>query len=139
MLIVLDSNILISAIIKDRITRKIIMSSDNEFLLPEYSFIEIRKHENYILSKSQLSKEEFGILIKRLLKYIKIVKTEDVLLYQEKAMTIMGKIDEDDVIFIATALTFKCPIWSDDSHFKLQKDVKIYDTKEMADLTADKE
>ena len=139
MLIVLDSNILISAIIKDRITRKIIMSSDNEFLLPEYSFIEIRKHENYILSKSQLSKEEFGILIKRLLKYIKIVKTEDVLLYQEKAMTIMGKIDEDDVIFIATALTFKCPIWSDDSHFKLQKDVKIYDTKEMADLTDDKE
>ncbi len=129
--IVLDSNILISAIIKDKITRKIITSSNNEFLLPEYSFIEIKEHERDILSKAKISKEEFETLIKKLLRYIKIVKTDNILSYREEAEAIIGRIDKDDVLFIATALAFRCPIWSDDRHFKLQKNVKVYNTKEM--------
>ncbi len=138
MLIVLDSNIFISALIKEGITRKIIMSSKNKFLLPEYSFVEIKRHKEEILSKSELSKNEFFVLMKKLLKYVKIVKKENILKHQERAKTIIGKIDKDDILFIATAIAFKCPIWSDDLHFKIQKEIKVYNTKEFMDIILNK-
>ncbi|MFH1311056.1 MAG: PIN domain-containing protein [Nanoarchaeota archaeon] len=135
MLIIPDSNILISAIIKNSITRSIILSSDNKFLLPEYSLTEIKRHEMEILYKSGLSKEEFNLMMKKLVKYIRIVKTDEIIRYREKADKIIGKIDEDDVLFIACALAFpKSIIWSNDEHFKLQKIIKTYNTKELIEF-----
>ena len=43
----------------------------------------------------------------------------------------MGHIDKDDVIFIATALAFNCPIWSEDKHFQKQNIVKIFKTSKV--------
>jgi len=63
--------------------------------------------------------------MKKLMTYIKIVRTEEIIRYREKAKEIIGKIDEDDILFIACALAFKCPIWSDDKHFKLQNTIKV--------------
>ncbi len=114
------------------------MSSKNKFLLPEYSFVEIKRHKEEILSKSELSKNEFFVLMKKLLKYVKIVKKENILKHQERAKTIIGKIDKDDILFIATAIAFKCPIWSDDLHFKIQKEIKVYNTKEFMDIILNK-
>lgn len=132
MLIVLDSNILISSLIKDSITREIILNSNNEFLLPEYSLLEIRRHQNYILSKTQLSKEEFDRLIKKILKYITIVEIGKIINHREKADKIIGYIDKDDVLFVACALTYPGSIiWSEDKHFKLQNKIKVYNTKEL--------
>ena len=131
MRIVLDSNILISSLIKDSITREIILNSNNEFLLPEYSLLEIRKHENYILSKTQLSKEEFNRLIKKILEYINIVEIEKIINHKEKADKIIGDIDKDDVLFVACALAYPGSIiWSEDKHFKLQNKIRVYNTKE---------
>jgi len=51
--------------------------------------------------------------------------------FKEEANEIMGNIDSDDVLFIATALAFNCPIWSEDKHFKQQDKVKVFTTKEL--------
>lgn len=39
--------------------------------------------------------------------------------------------DKEDIPFVACALVFNCPIWSDDQHFQKQKKIKIYTTKEI--------
>jgi predicted nucleic acid-binding protein len=46
----------------------------------------------------------------------------------------MGKIDKKDVPFIAAALALNCSIWSDDKHFKKQKEIKIFTTKEVMEI-----
>lgn len=43
----------------------------------------------------------------------------------------MGKIDQDDVIFIASAIAYNAVIWTDDFHFQKQDKIKILTTKEM--------
>jgi len=135
MLIVVDSNIIISALIKNSITRSIILSSNHKFLLPEYSLAEIKNHERDILYKSRLPRGEFIFLMKKLFKYIKIIKTEEIIKYKEKANKIMKKIDANDSLFIACALAYpKSIIWSDDKHFKMQKTVKAYNTKELIEI-----
>ena len=73
MKVVIDTNIIIAALLKDSITRKIIIESGWEFYYPEISMHEIREHKNLILEKSGLSEEEYLELLKKLLSYINIV------------------------------------------------------------------
>ena len=73
MKIVLDTNILISALIKDSITRKIIFESNSEFYYPETSLHELRKHKNFEFLQLDLTKHtELEKLPKKYdIKYIK--------------------------------------------------------------------
>jgi predicted nucleic acid-binding protein len=51
--IVIDSNILFSALIKNSLTRKIILEYNGLFLFPEFIFEEMNKHEIKVLNTSE--------------------------------------------------------------------------------------
>src|SRR3989344_503221 len=129
--IVIDTNIFISALIKDGMTRNLIISSKDSLLIPEFEFDEIEKHKKEILEKSKLSESELNNLFSNLLKYVAVIETEKVIGYRGEAFEIIGRIDKDDVIFVATALAFNAAIWSEDSDFQKQNKIKILTTKDM--------
>lgn len=129
--IVVDTNRFISALIKDGNVRWIILNTKDTLIFPEFEFQEIMKYKEEILEKSGLSDDEFDILFLSLLSKVKIIETEQIMNYKEEADSIMKEIDPDDSIFIATALAFKCPIWSEDNHFKQQSLVEVITTNEM--------
>jgi predicted nucleic acid-binding protein len=129
--IVIDTNIFMSALIKEGTTREIITNFNHNFLLPEFAFEEIEEHKLEIIKKSKLFEREFNILFLRLLKYIRIIPTDIISPYRKEASEIMGEIDKEDIQFIAAALAFNCPIWSNDKHFKMQNKVSSLTTPEM--------
>ena len=135
MKIILDVNIILSALIRDSITRKIILNSEFDFYFPEPSLHKIRKYENYILEKSGLTEEEYDKILAILFKYIRLVPTEEIEKNWNEAKKIMEHIDKEDVVFIATALSIEhSVIWSDDRHFEKQDKIKVLKTKEIANL-----
>ena len=135
MIIVIDTNILISALIQDSLTRRIIVGSGMNFVYPEISMHEIRKYEKMIMEKSGLSKDELDRLLVRLLDYIVLVPTEVIEEHLQKAKNIMLDIDPKDVVFIAAALSFENPIiWSDDKDFDKQDKIKVVNTSQLAKL-----
>ena len=129
--IVIDTNRFISALIKEGTTREIIVKSNDTLLFPEIEFQEISKYKDEILEKSGLSEVEFNILLSNLLTKVRIIKTDQIISFKDKADRIMEKIDLDDSIFVATALAFNCPIWSDDNHFKQQNEVGVMTNSDM--------
>ena len=131
MKLVIDTNIFISALIKDSVIREIIVKSKHILLFPEFEFEEIKNHKQEIMEKSSSSEKEFDILLLRLLNYVKIIPEDIILHYKKQAFEIIGKVDSDDTVFIATALAFNCPIWSEDKHFKQQDKIRIITTKEL--------
>ena len=76
--IVIDTNILISALIKDSITRKIIIQSGFRFYYPEISLMELKKYRDYIIKKSKISEKDFDVLLNKILEYI-ITIPEDII------------------------------------------------------------
>ena len=132
--IVIDTNIFISALIKEGLTRKILTDSKLNFLFPEFEFEELNKNKEEILKKTGINRREFYILFLRLLRYVRVIPTDVIINYREEADEIIGNIDKDDVIFIATALAFSCFIWSNDKHFQKQNTVKVLTTKDMLSL-----
>lgn len=137
MSIILDSNIFFSAIIKNAITREIITKSKQDFLMPLIVFEEFKKYKEEIIRKSGLDYLSFRQVVIKVMKYIKLVKDKQFENYFKEALTIMKDIDEKDAIFIACALAFNCPVWSNDPHFKRQNKVKTFTTKEILNFLKD--
>lgn len=134
MKIILDTNIFFAAIIKDSITRKIILYYDESFLFPSFIFDEMKFHFDELIKKSRLSKTEFLAVVSSLLKKMIIIDTQSLINYREKAMEIVKDIDKNDVIFFACALAHpESIIWSDDKRLKHQKQIKVFNTREIMD------
>ena len=135
MKIVIDSNILFSALIKDSITRRIILDYENQFLFPSYIFEEMEIHKTELITKSKMKEKDFEELLSLLLRKVIIIPNEVLLHYKNDAYQIIKDIDPDDVIFIACALAFTdSAIWSDDKKLKQQSKVRIINTNEMYSL-----
>ncbi len=133
MKLVLDSNIIFSALIKESTTRNIILSDAFDLNAPEYIFSEITKHKELLLRKSKLDKRDFDALLLLLQKHIHLVSNEK---YDKKttiAEDILKDIDITDSPFLALALALNCSRWSNDGHFKQQDKVRVFTTKELTD------
>ncbi|MCD6480826.1 MAG: PIN domain-containing protein [Thermoplasmata archaeon] len=129
--IIVDSNILISALIKDSITRRIVIQCNDTFLSPEVMVEEIEKHLDVISAKSGLSYDDIEKVMDTLLKYINIISFNEIKDSINAAERIMGKIDPSDVIFVAAALSKNAAIWSDDKDFQKQNKIDVFTTKDM--------
>jgi len=131
--IIIDSNELFSALIKDSITRKIILEYASFFLFPSFIFEEMQKHKTELLKKSRMSGEDFSKLLQLILK--NIVPNEVLIPYRKEAFEIVKNIDPDDVLFVACALAYhNSIIWSNDRKLKKQSRVKVLNTKEIIKL-----
>jgi len=135
MKIVLDVNVIISALIKNSITREILVKSEHEFYFPTNAKKKLKKYEELILNKSGLTKSELETVMKGIFSNINLVADEKLQEQKKEAEKIMGHIDSEDTLFIATALTITdANIWSDDKHFEEQKTIHILKTKELVEL-----
>ncbi len=128
MKIVLDTNIILSALIKDSLTRKIIKSAEFEFFAPSFSLSEINKYKKYVCEKSLLTEKQFDVLLKNLFESIDIVPIS----FYENHLDDSKKLISDvkDVPFLACAIALSADIWSDDMDFQKQKKIKIYTTQD---------
>ena len=135
MIIIIDVNVFLSALIKDSTTRELILTSGQEFYFPERSLQKIRKYKQLIQQKSELSDLDFLKLFHSLLKFLRIIPDEELLSKWEEAMEIMEHIDPEDVTFIAAALSQDdAIIWSNDQHFQKQDRVITLKTKDLINL-----
>lgn len=135
MKIVIDTNIIISGLLKDSITRKILLSELFEFYLPEIVMVEVNKHIPYIAKKSNLSEEQIKSLLNIFLKNFKLVPINEYSDKMNEAIKIMEKIDEKDSQFIALALSIKNDgIWSNDRHFEKQKEIQVFKTSDIINI-----
>jgi len=132
MIVVIDTNIIISALIKDSITRKILVQSNLHFKYPEVSLQEVFKYKAYIMEKTGYNEKTLEAIMNKLLEHINLVPLELIKPGLNASKEIMEEIDVNDAIFIATSLFLdKAVIWSDDADFERQKTVKILKTEDI--------
>lgn len=130
--LVIDANIILSALIKDSATRRILIGSAIEFFAPDYLIEEVEKHIPLVSKKNSLSDEENKKILNILYSYITIVGIE---FYQEnvsEALKMMTDIDIKDTPYVALALSFDNDgIWSEDKRLSKQNKIKIWSTQEI--------
>jgi predicted nucleic acid-binding protein len=132
MRLIINTNRIIAALIKDSYSRKIIMSGKFELVTISFASNEIKKHKREILDKTNLSEIEFDNLLSIFLKKIYVIDDIVINSKTKEARKIMDNIDPDDSPFIALALSIKNDgIWSDDMHFSKQNVIKVWRTDQL--------
>jgi len=135
MKLIIDTNVIISSLLKDSTTREILLNESFDFYLPEIVMSEVKKYLPYIIQKSGLTEEEIKKLLNTLLENLNLVPIDEYVEKMDEAMEIIGKIDEKDTQFIALALSIKNDgIWSNDKHFNKQKKIHVYKTIDVLNL-----
>lgn len=127
MKLIIDTNVIISSLLKDSKARELLLSETFEFYLPEIVLSEINKYILYIVQKSNLNEKEIKVVLNKILEKLNIVPIQ---VYEDKipeALSIMEKIDKKDTQFIALALKIENDgLLTNDKHFQKQSIVKVY-------------
>ncbi len=131
MKILVDTNRIMAALIKDSNSRKIIRESNIEFVTIGLSKEELQKYKDYIKEKSGVTDEEFRYLFNRIMRNVSVLRDDLIKPFMQEAKSIMDDIDKKDTPFIAAALATNLPIWSDDKHFEEQNKIKIFKTQDL--------
>jgi predicted nucleic acid-binding protein len=132
MRIIVDTNRIISALLKMGWTREIITSTNFEFYTIDYVLDELRKHEKYILKKAGMNEKEFELLFSLVMDNIRVIPDKKIRIHMQKATDIMKNFDLKDAPILACALAVPNEgIWTEDKDFEKQKTVKIWKTKEL--------
>lgn len=129
MRVVIDANILFSALLKKGETRKICFDPEIELFAPEFLLEEFKKYIAYLRKKFSGDEKEFQVLVNTLTSQINFVSDSDLKSFVPAAASLIE--DEKDWLYLACALRADAIIWSNDKHFKVQSRVKTFTTTEM--------
>ena len=129
MRLVVDTNIIISALIKDPTTRYIITHIDAELITIGFSDEELNKYKAMILEKTNITSAELEAVLEKIRESMVILGDSIIQRNMPEAKKIMDNIDPKDTPFIAAALATNSDIWSDDKHFEGQNKIKVWKTK----------
>lgn len=132
MKLVVDANVIFSALLKDGKTRELLLDDRLEIFAPLFIKEEILKYKSYLSKKSGHNQEELILLINRLISLANIKFIDP--FAREEYINVARRISPDpkDVPYIATALFQACPLWSNDRKLKeRQAIVKVITTKEL--------
>jgi predicted nucleic acid-binding protein len=90
---IVDTNILISGLIKDSVTRKILLSDKFEFYHPEILLEELNKHIPEIAKKARKDEKDINQLIKIFRENLLSVSIDEYEQNLDKANDIIGSIE----------------------------------------------
>lgn len=137
MRIVIDSNRVIAALIKDSTTRELLFNENFEFFAPDLIIAEITKYKKDIIQKADITQEEFEITFSAILTCISVIPKDDQNIYLSE---LQGEIDDPkDIPYIASCLSINTEgIWTHDPHFKKQNKVKVFTNIDLLKIIKEK-
>jgi predicted nucleic acid-binding protein len=131
--LVVDANVVISALIADSKTRELVVTLEPDLLTPQFVHDEIENYEDLIVEKSGMERRRVQQFVDLLFQYIEVLPTNEFYPHIDEAREAIGETDPDDVLYVATALARDADIWSDDSDFEEQNVVEVYSTSDVID------
>jgi predicted nucleic acid-binding protein len=147
MIVIIDSNIVFSAILNSQSKiGQIIINSSNIFRFYTVSLLkdEIERHKDKLLSISGFTDEQYQNSYQKIIRRINFV--DDILIPDdviEDAINLVANIDENDILFVALTNHLHAKLWTGDkkliSGLKVKGYSKILSTNDMYDIFLEKQ
>ena len=134
MKLIVDANVLFSALIKKGLTAELLVSDKLQLLAPEFLFTEFAKYKDLIIRKTHRNEEEFNQLLEILKEQISIIPKKEITAFMDEVEKISP--DPKDTVYLACAIALKSNIWSNDKKLKQnQAKVTVFSTEELLKRT----
>ena len=134
---VVDATVLFTGLIGTGITKGLIFLEPITLYCPESLFNEIEEHKSRIRLISRLSSSDLEFLLSRFKAKIKTFPLSEYEEFLKESNSLISDSDDTEYLALSFALN-KCPIWSNDPHFKEQSVVRTFTTKELVEFLKSK-
>lgn len=130
--LVVDANVLLAALLKEAITRELLLDTRLRLYAPEHLISETLRHLKTSASlrkRIQLSAKDLEELFYLLTQEIETIPKKEFASQMSEALKIAPH--KEDAPYLALALVRNILIWSNDKGIHAQSNVKVYTTKEL--------
>ena len=128
-----DANVLISALMRDSTTRRLLVLGGHELHVPEYVFEEIEVHREELCSRADLTLDAFREVLGILRSHLAEHKVSDYGQQLDPALQLLKDRDVKDAPYVALALSLRADgLWTQDRGLDSMEGVRVVRT---ADLT----
>lgn len=118
MIVVLDANILIRAVLGTRVPFLLQTYSNRvDFCVSVIAFEEAREELPFIVKSRRVPAEKPLPTVDAVADFVRLIETDSFTRCEEVARRRMARRDPDDWHVLAVALALKAPIWTEDSDF----------------------
>ena len=125
MKIVIDSNRIVAALLRDSTTRGILFNNKFDFVAPEFVKEEIGKHRDELIKKANINSKEFDILISLIFESVTLIPKIEYNKFVDKLKPEIS--DPNDIPYLACCIATNSEgVWSHDPHMKEQDEVKVF-------------
>jgi predicted nucleic acid-binding protein len=132
MKLVVDANIIISALISSRgRTRELLLNDSLELYSPRFLEEELEEHKDELIEKTGLDGTRLDSALKILLENMDFVSMDRLRTELRQAEAFSP--DPDDIQYLALALHYSCILWSNDKRLQKQQVVSVINTTELID------
>jgi predicted nucleic acid-binding protein len=128
--LVIDTNIIIAALLKKGTTRNLVFSSLLSLYAPEHITREIAKYKHELMEKAGMDSDSFDAALSIVLSQISIIPRSAFSRRLEEAVRICSQHPEDTP-FVALAVHLNIPVWTHDKAFSKHKEIKTISTEEL--------
>ena len=135
MLLVVDANVLISALIAWGKTAELLFCEQLQLIAPEFLLIEVEDHKDEIMAKSALPEADIEEFLSLMKAQIEVIPRQEFERYLHEANRLSP--DPEDTEYFAVALRFDVILWSNDKELKeKQSKVIVLSTAELLALVS---
>ena len=130
--LVVDANVLLASLLKEAITRELLLDTRLRLYAPEHLISEtlhLLKRSASLRKRIHLSAKELEELFYLLTQEIETIPKKEFTSQMNEALKIAPH--KEDAPYLALALARNIPIWSNDRGIHAQSKVKVYTTKEL--------
>jgi predicted nucleic acid-binding protein len=117
--IVIDTNVLFSALLKEESRLRDAFFKDGRFFAPNYLFIELFRYKEKILSFSKLNERDFYDALSILIEKTRFIQIDLISVQnRQKAFDLCRSVDVKDTIVVALTLELDAVLWTGDKKLK---------------------
>lgn len=133
--LVVDANVLFSALLRDGTTRHVILYGDFDLHAPEHLFDELTRNRAYLVAKSGATEGAFDLLLDAMRDRIRVIPTEVIRPHVAGAIAALGKKDELDAPYVAAALAIRGGLWTQDKRLAKKARIPVFTTADLVEAS----
>ena len=132
MRVVLDTNVLLSALMRDGLTHTLLLYPDLDVVMPEFALEEVYRYLPSFAKRMGIATPQARLTVELLLGHVETVPHEDYSHEIQRADEILRDVDPDDAPFAARAFATSLPIWTQDNALQNCKGISTISTMDLA-------
>ena len=133
--LVVDANVLFSALIRKGETSRLILNERLHLYAPEFIFDEFEKYRDLILRKTHRSQMELDEVLKIFIERIETIPMEEIIEEMKQVKNFSPDIKDDP--YLAVAILLGAGLWTNDTKLRDQDVVAIYSTSDLVHMYPD--